>query len=119
MAKKTIGDCLGEVRVLLQDTYTPYRYSDEELIAIFNNALHELKRLRPDLYVGSFGTDITIYTTSDTALEVPFAAIAFQAVVLYITGFAELRDDEFTVDQRAGTLLRAFTGQLTGQGGVI
>jgi len=119
MAKKTIGDCVSEARVILQDTVTPYRYSDDELLSYFNNALYELKRLRPDLYIGSFGSDLLIYTTSDLSTEVPFASIAFQPVLLYMAGFAELRDDEFTVDQRAGTLLRAFTGQLTGRGGAV
>ena len=119
MAKKTIGDCIGEARVLLQDNYTPYRYSDDELIDAFNNALYEIKRLRPDAYLGGYGTDLTIYTTADTATEVPFPAIFFQPTVLYITGYAELRDDEFTIDQRAAILLRSFAGQLVAQGGVV
>lgn len=113
MAKKTIGDCVSEVRSLLQDTVDPYRYPTADLYALFTNATYEIKRLRPDFYIGAYGQDLPIYTESDSATEVPFAMICFQPVVHFITGTAELRDDEFTVDNRAGVLLQAFTRQLT------
>lgn len=119
MAKKTLGDCIDEARTILQDKVEPYRYSDAELASIFTNACYEIKRLRPDAYIGGYGVDLTIYTDGDLALEVPFPSTMFQPVVLFMAGFAELRDDEFTVDNRAGTLLRSFAGQLVAQGGVV
>jgi hypothetical protein len=119
VAKKTLGDCIGDARAILQDTESgSYRYSDDELVSLFNNALYELKRVRPDLYIGGYGSDLTTYTPSDFSTAVPFSMLVFQPVVLFIAGMAELRDDEFTVDNRAGILLRAFTTQLSLPGGM-
>ncbi|MDX1297291.1 MAG: hypothetical protein R3260_03485 [Pseudomonas sp.] len=119
MAKKTIGDCIGDARTILQDKSTPYRYTDDELYSAFNNGLNELKRLRPDAFVGSYGTDLTIYTSSDSATELPVAMIFFQPLVYFVTGFAELRDDEFAVEGRAAILLRSFSAQLTSVAGAM
>jgi hypothetical protein len=111
MAKRTINDVIDQARIILQDKVTPYRYSDEELVSFFNNALYELKRLRPDAWLGSLGKDLDLYApiATDLAKEVPFSSIFFQPVVAYVAGYAELRDDEFVVDNRAGLLMSSFT----------
>jgi hypothetical protein len=116
MAKRTINDCFTHVREILQDQVEPYRYPDSDLIRSLNSALYELKRIRPDVWLGTYGTDLTLYTISDLALEIPFDSVFFQPVVYYIAGSLELRDDEFAIDGRAVTLVRSFTAQVSTPG---
>tara|TARA_R110000772_G_scaffold51809_5_gene118880 strand:+ start:6222 stop:6482 length:261 start_codon:yes stop_codon:yes gene_type:complete len=79
----------------------------------FNTAMLELKRIRPDAWLGSYDTDLTIYTTADVALEMPVGAFYFFPVVYFLAGASELRDDEYTADGRAASLLTAFSRQVT------
>lgn len=112
---ETVGTALEEVRWILQDLSPTqnYRYPDEQLLTYFNRALQEIRRLRPDLYIGRFGTGLPKYTSDDLDLVFPFSMMYYQPVIEYIAGFAELRDDEFTVDGRAGLLLNKFREHLT------
>jgi hypothetical protein len=119
MAKRTIAEVITGAREILQDQTVPYRYTDAALVNIFNNALYELKRMRPDAWLGSYGTDIQLYTTADFAVAIPFPSIFFQAVLFFIVGYAELRDDEFTTDNRAIALLGAFGKQISTPGGGV
>ena len=116
MAKRTISELLSQVRYILQDTVaTSYRYPDADLLAHFNSAIYELKRLRPDVWLGLYGEDLPMYSTAYdlTTTEIPFPSIFFQPVVLFVAGYAELRDDEFTVDNRAVGLVRSFSQQIS------
>jgi hypothetical protein len=113
MAKRTINDVLEQSRILLQDEVEPYRYKDAQLLDFFNSSLYELKRLRPDAWLGQYNTDLKLYTISDLNTEIPFGSIYFQPVVMYVTGYAELRDDEFAIDGRSATLLTAFARQIS------
>jgi hypothetical protein len=119
MAKRSIGNVISEARVILQDKIAPYRYTDTELVNIFNNALYEMKRLRPDAWLGSYGAEIPLYDETQFATEIPFPSIMFQATVFFIVGYAELRDDEFSADSRAIALLGAFGRQIASQGGGV
>lgn len=112
---KTINDAIEEARVLLQDTVSPYRYPSEQLLAYLNNGLYELKRVRPDAWLSKTGKDLPTYsnTTQDLAQPFPVSMIFFHPMVMLIAGMAELRDDEFTMDSRAGVLLQQFTANLT------
>ena len=66
----TVGGVITQVRRLLQDTTTPYRHSDDELVDNFNGAMREAFRIRPDLFLGLSYT-YPIYTTAD----LPFAIL--------------------------------------------
>lgn len=61
----TPSDVIGEVRDLIQDTSTPYRYSDDSLLGYVNQTLKRMAFLRPDLF--SFIGDIS--TVADTVLQ--------------------------------------------------
>lgn len=56
---------IDEVRRLIQDTRTPYRYSDAVLLGFVNQALRRMVILRPDLfsYIGE------IPTTANTVIQ--------------------------------------------------
>lgn len=104
---RLIQDAVNEVRDILQDTDADnYRYSDASLVRYLNNAFYEVRRLRPDMFI--FGAEIPEFTAVQFDQPYPLPAATFQAVVYFITGNAELRDDEFAVDGRAMTLIKNF-----------
>jgi hypothetical protein len=109
-ALETVGDYIMEARVLLQDLYTPYRYGDAELVFALNTALQEVRRLRADLLLPSF--DIPYFPATPTTTKVDFEPMYRNALVYYIVGRAQLRDDEATTDARAASLLTKFTAQM-------
>jgi len=89
-----------------------------------NNGLYELKRLRPDIWLSSLTfpvTDLPRYVDDpvDLATALPFNTMFYQPLVLYVAGYAELRDDEFTQDARAATLLKSFAVQLSAPAAAI
>jgi len=61
----TPADVIAEVRSLVQDSRTPYRYSDELLLGLVNQTLKRAATLRPDL----FGVIGDIPTTPNTVLQ--------------------------------------------------
>ena len=61
----TPADVVTEVRRLVQDQITPYRYSDTVLLGYVNQTLKRMSILRPDLF-----TDIVdIPTTANSAVQ--------------------------------------------------
>jgi hypothetical protein len=54
----TPNEAITEVRRLIQDTKTPYRYSDTVLLGFVNQTLKKMVVLRPDLFavIGDFAT---------------------------------------------------------------
>lgn len=107
----SVQSVVDSVRSILQDTQTPYRYSDDDLVDIINYTLRSIARLRPDLFFGSFPPTITDVTISD---NIP-AAISDEYVpqiVLFVTGWAELRDDDYTDDKRAVALMQTLKSGL-------
>lgn len=107
----SISNVITQARRQLQDTVSPYRHSDEELVDNFNGAMREAYRIRPDLFLGLSYT-YTTYTTSDLALDFPLSDFLIPQFVAYITGFTELVDDEYAVDGRAMALLNRFSASL-------
>ena len=118
---RTANDAIVETRLILQDTVTPYRYPTGDLIRYLNNGLYALKRLRPDAFLSYYNRDLPQFVDAPESLDtkLPFATIFFEPIVMYMSGFAEMRDDEFTVDQRAGILLHSFAAQLTAPQGAL
>jgi hypothetical protein len=109
---KTIGGVITDARVILSDVAGD-RYTDDELISDFNNAISQTKTLRPDAFI--LGEALPEYTSADLAEDFPLSEIFVQSFVYFLAGNAELRDDEFAVDNRAMTLLAAFRRDLTGR----
>lgn len=113
---KSIDDALTDARVILNDTDGD-RYTDDQLVSDLNNALSMTKMLRPDVF--KLGEALPEFTSADlgvlpTPTDFPLPEIFYQSFVYYLAGNAELRDDEFAVDNRAMTLLSAYRRNLTG-----
>ena len=111
MALVTVADFVSRARVLLQDTVnSPYRFSDVDLVNSLNDAFPEAKRLRPDLFIG--GVTIPIYNTPPDTTVVAVDPMYGMAFVLYMVGFAQLRDQEDVQDARAAAVLKMFEAKL-------
>ncbi len=108
-ALATVANYLSAARTLLQDTVTPYRYSDADLVEAMNFGILDARRIRPDLFLSTFD-DIPSYTVASTTVD--FNEQYRTALLMYMVGHAQLRDDEDTQDQRAAAFLNRFTSQL-------
>ena len=114
-ALETVGQYIEESRRLLQDEIIPYRYPQDDLIDALNIGLQEARRLRADLFLPLFElpwADPTKTTSPDLAKPVTLDPMYRSALVYYIIGRIQLRDDEPNTDQRAAGLIQKFTAQL-------
>lgn len=113
-ALSTVQDFVGEARVLLLDEVPPFRYPDSDLLVGLNMSLLEARRLRADLFlttspIGSVPTYTTIDNTP-VAMDPQHSV----ALVYYICGNAQMRDEESTQDSRAGAFMAMFKNFMTG-----
>lgn len=106
---RTVADVLSRVQETLQDL-AGVRYPQTQLIGYLNDAVLEARSIRPDLFIGVF--EVPIEDVVDPAAPFPLPDQFFPAVCFYVSGRAELRDDEFAVDGRAMTLLSSFGKKL-------
>lgn len=112
-ALDTVANYVADARVLLQDTVdAPYRYSTAELVENLNLGLLEIRRLRPDLLMSSFRGTFPSYSASALTTTVALDVQYRMALLYYICGQAQLRDDEATQDSRATVFLNKFTSQM-------
>lgn len=107
-ALDTTADYVSYARVLLQDGVAPYRYSDAELLLALSLAFPEAKKLRPDLFITNTLPNFTTVGTTAVSFD-PMYRIA---LVYYMCGQAQLRDDEEVQDQRAAAFLSLFNAKL-------
>jgi len=112
MALSTVTQYVSEARVLLQDSVPTYRYADADLISALNLAIMTARRNRPDLFLEV--TTIPQFVVADIASGTPFAMdVQYRvAFLFFMVGFAQLRDEEDTQDQRAIAFITKFTQQL-------
>ena len=106
----TVLDYIAEARVLLQDTLVPYRYADSELVTGLNIALVQAHKLRRDLFLRHGSTP---YYPVPAATEVDIDETYRRAILFFICGHAQLRDEEETTDARATAFFNAFNMQMT------
>lgn len=124
---KTLDDALAEIRAIINDADSGgYRFPDVLVIQKLNTAMMELRKYRPDAFIGNFtqgvltNTGVTFFEVTDISLGVAWPVdqnFFFAPIVFYVAGILDLSDDEFADDNRAMTLLSAFKAQLTGPGG--
>ena len=125
MANKTYQELIDEARELLQDT-VDNRFSDSFLLNILNRGLQALSRIRPDAFYTMFdANDLNVpevvASGADEALNqvnwdttFPFEGQFYPPLISYIVGMAEVTDDEFTWDNRAGIMLTQFRNTVIG-----
>jgi hypothetical protein len=113
VALLTVIDYVNEARVLLQDTLVPFRYKDEELVSALNLALTQAHRLRRDLFLKYSATpNYPVVAATEVDIDEGYR----RAILFFICGHAQLRDEEETTDARAAAFLQSFTAQMTTAG---
>lgn len=110
---KTLDNLVDESRLMLKDRRVPYRYTQTDILAAINSAFREVKRIRPDIFLAPAGNiALPNFVEADLGLGTPtpfpIDETFFMAVVFYAVGKLQLGDDEFTLDNRAMTLLSSF-----------
>ena len=110
---RTYSQVIERARRILQDEdATNYRYSDQSLLDAVNDALLEVRRVRPDLFISTSFTVVDVLPGQEASAQIPIDDMYFQSLVYLTTGYQMLRDDEFSVDSRAVNLLNKGTAQL-------
>ena len=128
LVPKSIDDVMTEARAAINDSTLPYRFSVQLLLSYLNTALYEVYRYRPDLFVGNFTAGILSTVSIPTFVQgdlgqapaTPLPVdprLAFNAIVYFVAGRAELSDDEFTDEGRAQLLIKSFQQMLQAPGG--
>lgn len=107
---RTVQAVVDRVREILQDA-NGVRYPEAELRGYIVDAIVEARSVRPDLFVASYQTPLPDSLALADPLHLPDQF--FTTVCYYVSGRAELRDDEWAVDGRAMTLLKTLTQKLT------
>jgi hypothetical protein len=108
MALDTVSDYVNRARVLLLDEVVPFRYPDNDLVNSLSEAFLEIRRLRPDIVLPYFRADLPDFRVTNMDEEVPMDPQYRVALVYYICGQAQLRDEENTQDSRASAFLQKF-----------
>lgn len=112
-----ISDLLDRVRQVLQDQdQDGYRYPTSDLVGYLDDYVLEARRLRPDLFVGKFNSDLpTTRVGADySATPFPLPLSCFVSAVHYVAGRAEVRDDEYAADGRAASFIQSAIQSLMG-----
>jgi hypothetical protein len=99
------SDIISQARVLLQDSVLPYRYTDDELMVGANDAVKIVRKLRPDIFYGTYKTAIADKTLSDLF---PIGEEYKMAVRDYVVAHAQLRDTEDAANSRAAMFMELF-----------
>jgi hypothetical protein len=109
----TVADYFEAVRVLLQDTMAPQRYSDQDILVGFNTMLLEARRLRADLFVTRWGSRVPHFEQNDAEevrIDPQFRLGLVYGTAAYVLTF----DQEDVNDARANTFMNYFHSVLTG-----
>jgi len=109
-ALDTVGKITDYARVLLQDTLEPYRYPTVSLIENLNAGLLDARRLRPDLFLYT-ATDVPSYVATSEVVDIDQQYR--MALVYFVAGQAQLRDEEDVTDARSMLFIQKFTSMLT------
>jgi hypothetical protein len=110
---RTYSQVIERARRILQDTDAAnYRYPQQDLVDSVNDALLEVRRVRPDLFISSSFSVSDVELANIAAVNIPIESHYFQTLVYLTAGYQMLRDDEFSLDSRAVNLLNKGTAQL-------
>lgn len=98
----TAARAITRAREILKDAGT--RYPTTELVDYLNEGIAEIRRVRPDLFIGGYAVGLPQVDPLDLDEPLPTPDSVFVALAQYVAGRAEWRDDEWAVDGRAATM---------------
>ena len=115
---QTVGNLVEQVMILVQDEggdAATTRYDDRSVLIAVNEGMLETQRLRPDFFRGPphWGEAPQYGDFCDTLV---YPRQYVPALVNFVAGRVQLRDNEETTDQRSALLIGSFFAKLlTGQ----
>ena len=102
MANPTLQDVVTQARDILQDSVSPFRYSDPKLEQYANDYLHMMRRESPDLFFGSLTAALTNLVLAN---DFPLGWEYVQRAAAYVVGRADLWEAEHAESGRAAGML--------------
>ena len=115
---RTLGTLVAEARTMLQDKIptsgSAYRYTNDEMFEAINGMMAEIRTKRPDLFLPVGLRKPLPYYSAATDMELPFPldTSCYSAFVYYLVGRAELREDTWSEDGRAVSMINKALAQL-------
>jgi hypothetical protein len=100
-----VSDLIFQTREVLQDMAGD-RYTDDRIIRALNLGVLDLRRVRPDVFIGRYHEPTFQATLPGEVFPLPSEIVP--SLIKYMAGWVELADDEYTNDGRAAALLGAF-----------
>jgi hypothetical protein len=117
-----VSDYMAAVRSLLQDEIVPYRYADTDIVGALNNAMTEISRIRPDMFLDLKYQNPLIQGDIRDGVPQLYQAVAsgqslgpaetvaipssyYMAVIWHMAGFLQLYDVTDTQDQRGAAFI--------------
>lgn len=100
----TVQEVLDIARRTLHDD-DKVRWPDDDLLSYHNSAIQRAVAIRPDLFLGRFGSLPTTFAVTDTF---PLSARFERPVADYIIARAESKDDEMVTSGRAALFAQSF-----------
>jgi hypothetical protein len=110
-----VGDVIGQVRILLQDTdntaSSGYRYSSDSIVVALNQGMLDMFRIRPDLFLEN-GFVVPKFDVGTLGALIGVEEQYIPPLVYYVTGLVQARDDEQNQDSRAMAFMKTFSAAL-------
>jgi hypothetical protein len=100
----TLQVIIDDARVLLNDS-DKNRYADALLLRYANEALGEARRIRPDLFLGTFSSALSTYILGDSS---PLTLEYEPYIKDYIVARSNSQDDEYSIDGRASAFMQRY-----------
>lgn len=113
------ADLINQVRTLLQDTDNlsgEYRYSTDSIVMNLNQGMLELYRMRPDAFMAN-NWIVPQFSVFTLGAPLVIEQQLVPALVYYVVGLTQARDDEQNQDTRAFGILKMFQ-QIVVNGGI-
>lgn len=106
---RSFQQLIDRARFALKDD-AKFRYADAELLVYSNLALGIIKRRRPDLFYGTYGTPLVSYELVD---NYPLPPEYESPLVNYLIARSEAKTGEFADESRAAFFFGLFDSGLT------
>ncbi|APW38443.1 hypothetical protein RD110_15580 [Rhodoferax koreense] len=106
---RTVQQAIDSARLTINDKDAS-RFANADMVGFLVDGLNYARQIRPDLFLGNFGTDIdTLVLTA----PLPITSQYFRPMVDYLIGRCEMTDDEYASSGRAELMAKLSTGFLT------
>lgn len=91
----TNAEILALVRHQVQDAEEPYRHSNAKLLAFLTQGVADMRRHRPDWFLGALSAPLPVYSTdADLSATPPMHPDAHALLADYVSARVEFGDEE-------------------------